>query len=219
MIVKPDHSADFSIVPRLTRRGFVKMGGALMVSFAFPGISSNAAEVQPASATSHLASWLEIRQDNTILVRTGRTEIGTGMSAFYAQVIAEELSVEPESITLLMGDTDKTPDGGYSAGFRNGAANLRKVGAYTYQALLGLAAEKLRVPVATLTVTDGIVSGGGKSIRYGELVQDQQLDLKIPVSGAPAKVDPASGRISGLNGLTVLGFPPMKPMSQYKVVG
>ena len=104
--------------------------------------------------------------------------------------------------------------------FLYGAANLRKVGAYTYQALLGLAAEKLRVPVATLTVTDGIVSGGGKSIRYGELVQDQQLDLKIPVSGAPAKVDPTEWNgLAGLDGLTVLGDPPTKPVSQYKVVG
>ena len=85
------------------------------------------------------------------------------MSAYYAQVIAEELSVQPESITLLMGDTDKTPDGGYSAGFLYGAANLRKVGAYTYQALLGLAAEKLRVPVATLTVADGISPAAEKA--------------------------------------------------------
>jgi len=36
------------------------------------------------------------------------------MSAYYAQAIAEELSVRPETISLLMGDTDKTPDGGYS---------------------------------------------------------------------------------------------------------
>ncbi len=43
---------------------------------------------------SPLALWLEIRNDNTILVRTGRTEIGTGMSAFYAQTVAEELRVE-----------------------------------------------------------------------------------------------------------------------------
>ncbi len=220
MLMKPDLSADSSLAPRLTRRGFVKMGGALMVSFTFPGLSTLAAEVPPKSETRQLASWLEIRQDNTIVVRTGRTEIGTGMSAYYAQVIAEELNVQAEAITLIMGDTDKTPDGGYSAGFLYGAVNLRKVGAYTYQALLGLGAEKLRVPVATLTVTDGIVSGGGKSIRYGELVQDQQFDLKIPVSGAPPKVDPTSWNgIAGLDGLTVLGDPPTKPISQYKVVG
>jgi CO/xanthine dehydrogenase Mo-binding subunit len=220
MLMKTDHCADSRVTSRLTRRGFVKMGGALMVSFTYPGLSTLAAEVKPAAETRNLASWLEIRQDNTILVRTGRTEIGTGMSAYYAQVIAEELNVQADAITLIMGDTDKTPDGGYSAGFLYGAVNLRKVGAYTYQALLGIAAEKLRVPVATLTVTDGIVSAGGKSIRYGELVQDQQFDLKIPVSGAPPKVDPTSWNgIAGLDGLTVLGDPPTKPISQYKVVG
>src|SRR5260370_37195773 len=109
----------------LTRRGFVKTGGALFVSLGMPGFSADAGESQP------LASWLEIRSDNTILVRTGRAEIGTGSSAFYTQTIAEELSVRPEAITLIMGDTDKTPDGGYSAGFLNGASNLRKRAAYT----------------------------------------------------------------------------------------
>src|SRR3984957_17518938 len=114
MLMKTAPPADSSLTPRLTRRGFVKMGGALMVSFTFPGLSAIAAEVKPESETRRLASWLEIRQDNTILVRTGRTEIGTGMSAYYAQVMAEELSVQAETITLIMGDTDKTPDGGYS---------------------------------------------------------------------------------------------------------
>jgi len=46
-----------------------------------------------------LASWLEIHSDNTILARTGRTETGTGMSASYAQAIAEELCVRPETIS------------------------------------------------------------------------------------------------------------------------
>ena len=68
------------------------------------------------------------------------------MSAFYPQMIAEELRVRPECITLMMGDTDKTPDGGYSAGFLSGAANVRKVAAYTYQALLGLASTELAFP-------------------------------------------------------------------------
>ena len=53
-------------------------------------------------------------------MRTGRTETGTGMSAYYAQMIAEELKVRPETISLIMGDTDKTPDGGSSAGFLSG---------------------------------------------------------------------------------------------------
>ena len=109
-----------------------------------------------------------------------------------------------------MGDTDRTPDGGgafaYLAG---GALNLRKVAAYTHQALLDVAATRLGVPKAQLSVTDGVVSGGGQSVSYGQLVEGQQLSLTIPVSGT----------LTDMFGLTVLGDPPMKPASQYTIIG
>jgi CO/xanthine dehydrogenase Mo-binding subunit len=207
----------------LTRRGFVKIGGALFVSLVLPaGFSVQAAEGQTSLDATQLASWLEIRSDNTILMRTGRTETGTGMSGYYPQAIAEELNVRPETITLIMGDTDRTPDGGWSAGFLSGMSNVRKVAAYTYQALLGLAATQLGVPISALLVADGIVSGGGKMISYGQLLQGQHLDLKIPVSGESARVDPSAPEgngMAGLEGFTVTGDPPMKPVSQYKVIG
>jgi hypothetical protein len=209
------------VTPALTRRGFVNIGGALFVSLAIPpGLRVKAAESPTSLDPAMLASWLEIRSDNTILMRTGRTETGTGMSAFYAQTAAEELNVRPEAIALILGDTDKTPDGGYSAGFLFGPTNIRKVAAYTYQALLGLAAAKLGVPASGLTVTDGVVSGGGTSISYGQLVQGQHLDLKIPVSGKPVTIDPSQDTgVAGLDGFVVTGDPPMKAMSQYTVIG
>jgi len=221
MTVKIETVSNFPITLTITRRGFVKMGGALFVSLYLPEqVSAAGVESQSSLDPSQLASWLEIRDDNTILMRTGRTETGTGMSGYYAQAIAEELNIRPEAISLLMGDTDKTPDGGYSAGFLTGMSNVRKVSAYTYQALLGLAATQLGVPVSGLNVVDGIVSGGGKSISYGQLVQGQHLDLKIPVTGQPAKADPAGWvGITSLDGFTVIGEPPMKPVSQFKVVG
>ena len=108
MTLKTETSSDSQVMPfttTLTRRGFVKMGGALFVSFAFPpGFRAQTAENQASLQTNQLnptllASWLEIRSDNTILMRTGRTETGTGMSGYYTQVIAEELSVPPEGRT------------------------------------------------------------------------------------------------------------------------
>jgi hypothetical protein len=198
----------------LTRRGFVKGGGALFVSLYLPG------GIAIARDPGRLASWLEIRDDNTILVRTGRTETGTGMSGYYAQAIAEELRMRPEAISLLMGDTDRTPDGGYSAGFLTGMTNVRKVAAYAYQALVSLAATRLRVSVSELTVVDGVVSGGGHTLTYGQLVQGQHLDLKIPVTGRPAKADPSAWvGISSMDGFTVAGDPPLKPVSQFRVIG
>src|SRR4029079_1229504 len=88
-------------------------------------------------------------------------------------------------------------------------ANLRKAAAYTYQALLELAASTLHVDKETLSVKDGVVTAGGKSISYGELVQGQELKLTIPVSGD----------LTSMFGLTVTGNPPMKPTSQYTIVG
>jgi nicotinate dehydrogenase subunit B len=209
--------------PTITRRGFVKTGGALFVTVAIHArLAANAAaaDIQLSLDPTQLASWLEIRADSTILVRTGQAETGTGMSAFYAQMIAEELNVRPEAISLILADTDKTPDGGFSAGFQYGVAKFRKVAAYTYQALLGLAATQLGVPVSALAVTDGIVSGGGKTVSYGQLVQGQHLDLKLVVSGQALKMDASEDSgVAGLYGLSVAGDPPMKPVSQYKVIG
>src|SRR5262249_26448157 len=152
------------------------------------------------------SSWFEIHADNTILMRTGRVDFGqTTAHTAYKQIAAEELRVPFEAIaTVVMGDTDRTPDGGFSAGFLDyGGANIRKAAAYTYQALLDLAARTLHVDKAQLSVKDGVVSGGGKSVSYGKLVAGQQLKLTIPVSG----------ELTSMFGLTVTGDPPMKPTS------
>jgi len=201
----------------ITRRGFVKTGGTLVVSLYVHRALGSIVSADGAHGVldpTQLASWLEIHADDTILVRTGKTETGTGMSAFYAQMVAEELNVRPDAIRLILGDTDTTPDGGYSAGFLMGATNLQKVAAYTYQALLQLASKTLNVPAAQLTVTDGIVSGAGKRISYGALVQGQQLELTIPISGTMPKIDPSEDTgVGGLDGITVTGNPPMKPIT------
>ena len=204
----------------VTRRDFLARGGALFVSLYCPqGIAAataNGSSLDPGLLTS----WLEIRSNNTVMVRTGRTETGTGMSGYFPQVIAEELRMRPEAISLLMGDTDRTPDGGYSAGFLYGMSNVRKVAAYTYQALLRLAASRLGVDAPALTVVDGIVTGGGQSMTYGKLVEGQHLDLRIPVSGQPTRAAPGAwAGVASLDGYTVIGDPPMKPMSEFTIIG
>jgi hypothetical protein len=44
--------------------------------------------------------------------------------------------------------------------------------------------------------------------------------LKIPITGSLAKVDASvANGIAGLDGFSVTGDPPMKPVSQFKVMG
>ncbi len=201
----------------LTRGTFVKGGGALVVGVSLAGAGLGGKVANAAGGTNTLdqtlpSSWLEIHADNTILMRTGKVELGQGSaSTAYAQITAEELNVPYTAITqVVMGDTDRTPDGGFSAGYMSGGnPNVRKVAAYVYQALLGMASTQLGVPVSSLTVTNGVVSGGGKTVSYGQLVAGQQLNLTIPISGS----------LNGLFGISITGNPPTKPTSQYQVVG
>src|SRR5438552_5218306 len=167
----------------LTRRQFVKTGGTLIVGFSVVRAGLLERTVEAAGDKSSLDatlpnSWFEIQADNTILMRTGKVDFGQSTAhTAYKQIAAEELNVPFEAIAaVVMGDTDRTPDGGFSAGFLTyGGANIRKAAAYTYQALLDLAATTLKVDKSRLSVTNGVVSGGGKKTSYGELVQGQQL--------------------------------------------
>ena len=200
----------------LSRRGFVRSGGSLLVGFALlksSALGDSAPAIHRNSLDAGLPqSWLEIHPDNTILMRVGKPDFGTG-SVFtaYRQIVAEELNVRFEAITsVVSGDTDRTPDGSGAFDFLGGGMpNVRKAAAYVHQALLSLAAERLSVPKDQLTVHEGVVSGGGKTISYGDLVKNQSLKLTIPVKG----------ELASMFGLTVVGDPPLKPVSQYAVIG
>ena len=202
----------------LTRRQFVKTSGVLAVGISVVGASPLRADTPKVTIArnsldpSLATSWLEIHSDNSVTIRTGKNDFGQGsVYTSYRQIVAEELSMPFEAITTVVtGSTDQTPDGGGSFGFLNdGTPNLRKVAAYTYQALLNLAATKLGVPKDKLTVKEGMVSGGGKIISYGDLIKGQQLNLTIPVRGD----------LTNIMGLSVEGNPPMKPVSEYTIIG
>jgi len=200
----------------LTRRQVVSAGGALLVGFAFAGAGltrkATAARSKNSLDATLPESWIEIHPDNTILIRTGKSDFGQGTTfTAYRQIVAEELSAKFESITtVVMGDTDRTPDGSGAFDFLGrGTPNIRKAAAYTYQALLDLASQRMGVPKNELTAKDGVFTGRGKSMSYGELVKAQQLKLTIPVSG----------ELTSLIGLTVTGNPPMKPVSEYTIIG
>jgi CO/xanthine dehydrogenase Mo-binding subunit len=201
----------------LTRRQLVKAGGALLVGFGLVDGVSKSNRLEAATSKNSLdpalpSSWIEIHPDNTILIRTGKSDFGQSTTfTAYRQIVAEELNARFEAITtVVMGDTDRTPDGSGAFDFLGrGTPNVRKAAAYTYQALLELASKRLGVPKAEVSAKDGVVSGGGKSMSYGDLVKGQQLNLTIPVTGS----------LTSIMGLTVTGSPPLKPVSQYTVIG
>src|ERR1700719_4522400 len=136
------------------RRNFVKAGGALFVGFGIVRAAGTKNSLDPTLP----GSWIEIHPDNTILIRTGKSDFGQSTTfTAYRQIVAEELSAPFEAITtVVMGDTDRTPDGSGAFDFLGrGTPNIRKAAAYTYQALLDLASQRLGVPKSKLSVKDG----------------------------------------------------------------
>lgn len=200
----------------LTRRRLLGGGGVLLVGFGFAGSGCSDPQTTPQLLggmgidPTNPTSWVEIRADNTIVMRTGNSDFGQGtIFTAYRQIVAEELRTTVEAITTIVtGDTDRTPDGGGSYEFLgSGSPNIRKAAAYVFQALLDLGAERLGVPRHQLAGRNGALTGAGRTVTYGELVSGQELKLSIPVIEAWPR------------GLMIGGNPPTKPVSQYTIIG
>ncbi len=195
---------------QLTRRGLLKAGGALLVSFALaPELISRAAGQTATSADTYLGkplsldavdSFLAIHSDGSVTLFSGKVDLGTGARAALRQMAAEELDIPMDRISMIEGDTALTPDQGPtagSAGVSRGGVQIRQAAATARQALLGLASQRLGQSVTALEVIDGIVrpKGEGTGVAYAELIGDRRLSLNVDRK-APLK-DPARYRLVG----------------------
>src|SRR5712672_4561374 len=68
------------------------------------------------AANPRLDQWVGLPSPGHVTVSTGRVEIGQGVLTAMLQIAAEELDVAPDRILLQTGDTDLTPNEGYTAG-------------------------------------------------------------------------------------------------------
>ncbi|MDQ6618921.1 MAG: molybdopterin-dependent oxidoreductase [Pseudomonadota bacterium] len=179
----------------LTRREFIQGAGALMISFAMPipGLAAASAPGPfPAKVPiDRLESWIVVNADGTVTAAVGKIEAGMGISTAFAQIVAEELDVPLANVRIRMGDTATTPDQrgtGSSNGIVQGVPALRSAAAQAREALLALAAERLKVPVDRLTVADGTVrvsDAPDRSVAYGELLAGKRLELKLSGDAKP----------------------------------
>ncbi|RME51379.1 MAG: nicotinate dehydrogenase medium molybdopterin subunit [Caldilineae bacterium] len=55
------------------------------------------------------AAFVKVHQDGTVVVSTGATDVGQGSTTALAQIVAEELGVPYEAITMVTSDTERTP--------------------------------------------------------------------------------------------------------------
>src|SRR5262245_41544230 len=120
-----------------------------------------------------LDAWIRIAADGKVTVFTGKVELGQGIVTALAQIAAEELDLPLASITIVSGDTARTPNEGQTAGSQsveNSGTALRMAGAEVRAILVDLAAKKFEVAADGLKVADGVITApDGRKVSYGEL--------------------------------------------------
>src|SRR6185503_3726061 len=99
----------------ISRRDFIKAGGALIVSCGMPGavnsaLSQSAQTVggKPVLLPDELDSWIAVMPDGSITAYFGKMDMGQGVDVAIAQIVAEELDVAFDKVKVVMGDTDLT---------------------------------------------------------------------------------------------------------------
>ncbi len=151
--------------------------------------------------TSQLDDWLAIEADGGITAFSGKVELGTGILTALAQIVAEELELPLERVHLVMGDTARTPNEGYTAGsmtINTSGTALRQAAAEARRALLEMAAAELDATIDELAVSNGVISvihDPQRKTTYAELMGGKIFNREIP-EDVPVK-RPGQYRIVG----------------------
>src|SRR5439155_1397084 len=138
-----------------------------------------------------LDQWVGFPAPGQVRVSTGRVEIGQGVLTAMRQIAAEELDIAPDRIRLQTGDTDLTPNEGYTAGSQSiqfGGVALRLACAEVRSLFLDQAARKFGCTRDDLTVRDGAMLHRGAPIGLDYWSLAAAVDLARPATGqAPIK--------------------------------
>ncbi|MBZ0165560.1 MAG: molybdopterin-dependent oxidoreductase [Candidatus Omnitrophica bacterium] len=170
----------------MTRRTFLKIfGGGVFVMWALSDLRPALSAVT-GPPTSELLSLdvnvlVRIGEDGRVTCLTGKIEMGQGVVTSLAQMLAEELDVPLDRVTMVMGDTRLCP---YDRGTWGSLSTpvfgpqLRAAGAEARAILLQLASQQLEIPAEELDVQDGTVFARDdkkKRVTYAALTKGKLL--------------------------------------------
>ena len=131
-----------------------------------------------------LDRWLAIGAGETVVVRSGKVDIGQRISTAVAMLVAEELDVDPDRVETVRTETGLSPDEGITSGSysmtQTGHA-VRLAAATARRHLLERAAWALDVDPATLEVDDGRIHSRAtnRTTSYWELAEGKPFGIDI----------------------------------------
>ena len=192
------------------RRQFLIATASVGAGLALGLMSSRSAVAQttsPALTADEVNLWVVIKPDDTVVIRIVRSEMGQGTRTGLAQLVAEELDCDWKKVTYESPSAGQNlarkrawgamATGG-SRGIRDSHDYVRRGGAAARMMLLQAAAEQLKVPVAELTVSKGVISHAktNRTVSYGK-VADAAAKLTPPESKSIVLKKPQDWKIAG----------------------
>jgi isoquinoline 1-oxidoreductase beta subunit len=208
-----------------SRRGFIvgtaAAAGGLAIGVRLPLGPGSAAAQSAAGAGAEVQAWVVVKPDDTCVIRIARSEMGQGTRTGLAQLVAEELEcdwkkVATESITPGQNLARQRVWGemgtGGSRGIRTSHDYVRRGGAAARMMLLQAAADEWQVPVAEVSVANGVIThaGSGRKTTYGKVApaaakltppDPKSITLKNPkdwkIAGRPMKRLDTAAKLNG----------------------
>ena len=129
-------------------------------------------------------AFIKISQEGYVTIFSPNPEIGQGVKTSMPMIIAEELDVPWEKVSVSQGLYDpvnyQRQVAGGSQSIRFGWDALRQTGATAKQMLINAAALKWGVEPSTCSASQGIITNAnGDSFGYGEVVKEAAV-LEVP---------------------------------------
>ncbi len=190
-----------------SRRDFIKLlgigSGGLVLGLPLSGCGGDSGESPLASDNSFSPSvWLQITADNVINFYQPYTEMGQGTMTGLATLVAEELGVAPEAITVhhagvhkdFKNPEFKAQGTGASTSIKASYLPVRQLGADARETIRAAAAKQLGAQAGDLEMRDGQVSWQGQSYAYGDFAETAAS--LVPASKTPLK-EPAEFTVIG----------------------
>ncbi|MEH6535115.1 MAG: molybdopterin cofactor-binding domain-containing protein [Psychroserpens sp.] len=174
-----------------SRRNFIRTSalasGGLLIGFNF--FTSCEDTVVPPVDISKLNfkdfnAFIKIAENGYVTIFSPNPEIGQGVKTSMPMIIAEELDVPWEHVTVEQGALDTTnfsrQVAGGSQSIRFGWDALRQTGATAKHMLINAAAAKWGVNASSCSASDGIIkNANGDKLGYGDVVNDA-AQLEVP---------------------------------------
>ncbi len=187
-----------------TRRNFLKTTGLAGVGLmlGFSGFGKDVAVKKLAAGPLldlEINPFILIKTDGSITLINPRPDMGQGSTQAAPSLIAEELEVRLEQVTLIQSDgRDKygSQQSGGSSTVRELWTPLRQAGAAAKEMMTEVAAQRWNVAVTDCYAREGKIwlKNSDKSFSYGDLVEDAS---KLPVPSNPVLKDPKDFKILG----------------------